>query len=218
LIFLNCDKFFFNAGATSCGTRHALIVIGKKLIEKMSDQGIKGTLAHELAHIKHNHSPKLMATAMGLLMGLLLVTAIMCDYNFSKEIKNTIKSVGMGAVIFLVLFFLVRRWEEQADDAAIYKFGVAEDFVSAMQEIDHEIRDEFDTYKKEMNLLRKNLETLYAKSPKMARFLGWITKLYDSLTRTAYEDTLDGNGGDHPSVRQRIAAGKKAIEKRAKAA
>ncbi len=210
LVFLNCQKDFVNAMAGSFGQHHALIVVGKSLIDKMSDQGLAGALAHELAHIKHNHMPKL------LVIGLTVFTLMMLllRYDVKGEIKNAVKGIGVFAVFGLIAVILTRIFEEHADDTAIYDLDEADNFVDGMEELSADVLSNFETYKKECEFLQKKLSLLVEVSPRLAGFLKWIFERYDKMMRNDYEATLYGLGGDHPSLLQRIAAGKVALEEK----
>lgn len=202
LLFLDWDNSHCNAVADSFGSRHAFIVVTRKLLETLSDRGIKGALAHELAHIKHNHSPKIaLVTFVFLIAG-----GVLFHDDVGGYIKNTFAGLSFLAALYVVLLLVTRMCEVQADATARHKFNAQDDFVFAMDELQQHACGRFEGYQKEIAMLYERLQALHGKSPWMANFLARVTKCYDSVTTFGYKNSLEGAGLDHPSTSQRLAA------------
>ena len=155
---------------------NALVIVGKKFIDETTDQGVYGVLAHEFGHIKHKHILKTMVAMSGLSIALgyfwrhyfppheiniNAYTYQIIQKNMSQ--KELLTKINAN-LLLLILMILTRIHEEQADNAAIITGG-PENFVTAMEELDCYVRDDFKTYKKEYAFLQKKVAELQVKSP-----------------------------------------------------
>ena len=116
---VDCD--LKNAYATGILPFYKIILLGKPLIEQMTDLELKGIIAHEYAHNKYNHILKIYIVS---LIGILLNFALF--YLFMKvnlHIPEAFKFALLGGIGGFINFTLLpgifrKRFEYQADSFA----------------------------------------------------------------------------------------------------
>lgn len=199
LLFLDMNNQECNAGAEAWGTRHSFIILNKKLLDVMSDHGVQGTLAHELAHIKHNHS--LVFSVV--LLSTFVTTLILFQYNCSEMVSNVTKLLAAVLFATTALLLVTRFAESQADATALGKFGAADDIAVTMQELIADDAASVEQYQQEYALVLERLQALQKKSPKIAAILGWIARKYYAVTSKIDHALVEQSGFDHPSLKQR---------------
>lgn len=214
LIFL--DKDCFNASALSFRKGHACMTLGGKLIEKMSDQGLNAIIAHEICHINHHHSILTISAPVGLFL-----TAQICNLIIHHKLPNFFPAINTSTMLYYVILacaalVIGRTLENDADNTAIITAG-AENFVIGMEEMSAELRKDFKTHEEEYATVQKKLTELKAKSPKIAKWLGFNTWLKKKIRDFSLKSNLDGINpfDEHPSFRQRIEKGKRSMNEQA---
>lgn len=199
MLFLDLNNKVCDAGAEAWGVRHSFIILNKKLIDVVTDQGMRGVLAHELAHIKHNHSLVLSGVMVSVFFGAL----VLFRYAWCEAAQNVTKLAGATLATMVVLLLVIRFCEEQADRTALNVGEVAQDFAVTMHElIDYE-QDALSQYNHEFLLVQEKIKALHTKSPKLATLLALIARVYHKVTSKACSAALDQAGIDHPSLKQR---------------
>lgn len=121
-----------NAAVSGLFRKAQYIFFTDKLLERMNEEEISAVFAHELAHVKHKHMPRMLLAVL-LWMCVVQVFLRLIDFNdYFETIDEYWKmwaSGGLTAVNFyllvlLVLFPLSRRHEYQADATAARWVGI----------------------------------------------------------------------------------------------
>ena len=222
-IFISRKSSFLNAFAEKLLMSTGGIVIGQKLINELSDQAIEAVIAHEIGHIKYNHSNKHLALrALTLITGAIvwlklgIKQGIMeSDTDAQKEMKVLIYWVKLGAFVnvfsYLPSLIINKRFEKEADEFA-YKAngkgaGIIEFFELILKK--DELREE--EFVSIYALLQKNKNNISISdyySLIMSYYLARAGQLYWNLYNEIYHETFVGA---HPSPQARIEAAKKHI-------
>lgn len=124
-IFLTTFEFD-NACASSLTPNYGFIVIGKTLLQNLATQEIEAIIAHELAHIKHNHIPRSIALyfasnyVLGSIIAPLLLPENLITYC-SDYLPFCVHPIGpvIVAVTILIARAHGRYSEQEADLTAI---------------------------------------------------------------------------------------------------
>jgi Zn-dependent protease with chaperone function len=87
------------------------VIVGEILLKKLSDDELSALFGHELSHIKQNHGPFLMISAM---YSAMVVAASLS----TLKAPNTVIYVVSCAALFLVFSIVSRRFERAADAGA----------------------------------------------------------------------------------------------------
>jgi len=135
------------ANAAVCGLGNTKrILLSDTLIDSFSDKEIEVTLAHELAHHKHQHFWRLtFLNLISMLFGFWVIGQFMqklIDFNRA----DLVLQIGIFPILILIyslysflvkpIFNLIsRRYEFQADREAVHLTGAPEIFVSLMEKL-----------------------------------------------------------------------------------
>jgi Zn-dependent protease with chaperone function len=112
-----------NAFASSAKT----VMLTDYLIQKLNKRELEAILAHELAHVKHNH-----ANTRGMIMGA-IGGALAAFYGLSAHALWTpLAIIGVCAAMLLTGYFLSRRFEYTADRTGARLTGDAESMISGL--------------------------------------------------------------------------------------
>lgn len=236
-IFLAGQNKLFNAAATSFVPSSAMVILGKKLLEEMTDEELKAVLAHELSHVKNSHVLKNLA-----LISAFLATGVVLWHYASTWMFNEDKSFGQtlysifvprelahvleidkdrvnqelvllgGVTVFLVVVATIiakvsRMHEEQADRDAMRVTGDPAAFAASMKFIKKHVETKIEKLKEEQQFLHTKVDELELQSPWLA---GWARSSIDNYvtdTIETLEASIDQDAGSHPSLNRRIAYG-----------
>lgn len=121
-----------NAAVSGLFRKAQYIFFTDKLLERMNEEEISAILAHELAHVKHKHMPRMLLAVllwMCVVQVFIRLTALNAYFQTIDEYWQMWASGGLTAVNFyllvlLVLFPLSRRHEYQADATAARWVGI----------------------------------------------------------------------------------------------
>jgi Zn-dependent protease with chaperone function len=135
-----------NAAVMGVTSRFRFILLTDALLDRVHPRLIQAVMAHEVAHIRLRHIPWLMASAMALLMGILMGCEPVILYGIQgvlhlfepwqelhkqasqllhSETFTTVVVAGLGLVIWLPCFgWVSRRFERQADTFAVEHFAI----------------------------------------------------------------------------------------------
>ena len=130
-----------NAFATG-GLGAHLVVIGGRLLERMSHSQLCAVLAHEVAHVVKRHVPRLVLplTILGTWLHVLCVISF-ANPLFDREEPLFVAAgaalAGAFAGLFVVALpgFFMRRMEFQADRLAVEMLGDGESLVEALTKL-----------------------------------------------------------------------------------
>ncbi len=111
-------------------SRHVFFT--NKILEKMTEEEIIAIFAHELAHAKHRHIPKMLFAVMLWICAFQTFMYLIGFNQYFNEIAESVKMWVAGLItylhvllmMFLVLFPLSRRNEYEADATAATWVGV----------------------------------------------------------------------------------------------
>lgn len=225
VIFITRKEGFFNAFALKLLMSTGSIVIGQKLLKESSDQELEAIIAHEIGHIKCNHSNTLLAlgaanlTAIGLLMlyfyqegDILAVNTIDQQGNpvqYYNCYRLLLKLYGISSLVSTISAFLVnKRFEKEADLFAC-QFGKSQgiiDFFELMKQKEQERDDEFVITD---DILQKNKDDFSFNDYGMFLIRYYLAKIgheCGKFVKYIYHETPLGA---HPSHQARIDAAKK---------
>lgn len=121
-----------NAAMSGLFRKAQYIFFTHKLLERMNEEEISAVFAHELAHVKHKHMPRMLLAVllwMCVVQVFLRLTALNAYFETIDEYWQMWASGGLTVVNFyllvlLVLFPLSRRHEYQADATAARWVGI----------------------------------------------------------------------------------------------
>lgn len=116
-IFISIHEHFFNAAANRLLLYQGNIIIGKELLEELSDQMLEGIIAHELGHVKYNHINKTLALNCALSYTLLCMVKY---FNGNKKPNlGFFQGILLGQLVMTCAQLLIgKRFEKQADEFA----------------------------------------------------------------------------------------------------
>lgn len=239
-IFLAGDQKLFNAFASSFSTNRAMVVLGKKIVDYLNDDELTAVLAHELAHVKHNHVPKMLALTGLMLAGIgtgYYVYAKVCapgaqknaDVQHAQEMVDAWdraakaglwkkQMIAFAAYFgFLLLMIKVcaevsRMHEKEADLDAIKITQNPKAFVAAMERLKEFYEKELEKTRQQSECLDKKIEELALVSPGVAAYIKSHADAYINAKIEKLQDAITEENGSHPSMETRIAYGKQACE------
>lgn len=158
------------------------ILINRGLMETMSDEQIKGVLAHEFAHIVNGDTQVqlLITVATTIYLWLILffvgltkfISNMMSDSSVGNILDFIIKILNLAVSLFLIIWTLIlgcgsRREEYKADKFA-FDIGYGEEITSALYELyDMQINDK----KKLINRMQEGHPRLAYRIEKLERLL-----------------------------------------------
>ncbi len=96
------------------------VLISQRIVDEFSEHELAGLIAHELAHLRLNHSFKLYAaTCLAIVCGMALNTALAADLRalISNDALRAIACGGLfvGVPLVLIPALFQRNYEHQAD-------------------------------------------------------------------------------------------------------
>ena len=131
-----------NAVVSGLFRKSRYIFFTKKLLEKMTEEEITAIFAHELAHAKHRHIPKMLFAVMLWICAVQTFLYLM-DFNhyfnandesLKMVVVSLITCLNVWLMLFLVLFPLSRKNEYEADVTAASWVGT-ESYKSALHRL-----------------------------------------------------------------------------------
>ena len=109
------------------------IFFTNKLLERMTEGEIMAVLAHELAHARHRHAPRMFVVLLLWTLGVQVFLSLIGYHAYFQTIEESWKmwvyggtnALNVYLLLFLVLFPLSRRHEYQADATAARWVGIS---------------------------------------------------------------------------------------------
>jgi len=231
-IFITRQEGFFNAFAEKFLTSTGAIVFGQKLIKDLSDDAIEAVAAHEIGHIKHNHTNKLLKLSVlewGVWIGLIaviakyvpmtkmqdiMVTAADGETVMQRvEVPNFLKMYAVYAMTdcfasLIPSYIVNKRFEKEADQFAYEANGKGQGLIEFFELIlkKDQLREE--EFAPIYALLQQNKQGLSSCDYyKLAGryYLARAGQSFINFYKKVYHETFIGA---HPSPQARIAAAK----------
>ena len=210
-IFITTQDGLFNAAAQKLLMSSGAIVIGKKLLQEVSDQELEAVIAHEIGHIKHNHVNKILLITLPLYFFLAKCLAP----SFSPEAtKRKIIIDCMGAEIqasflaqLVAAILINKRFEKEADNFA-FENGKAQglkEFFERLAEKDALHDTYFDETSCALCDAKSQVSFRDYLFLNISYYLSKTVHQFDKGVRWIYHNTPYGA---HPSPQARIAAAK----------
>ena len=124
------------------------IFFTKTLLERMSEGEIMAALAHELAHARHRHMPRMMLAIVLWALGVQVLFWLIGFHAYFRTIDDYwqiwanggIAMVNVYLLMFLVLFPQSRRHEYEADATAARWVGISQ-YKQALYRL-HQLNDQ----------------------------------------------------------------------------
>ena len=121
-----------NAAVAGLFRKVQYIFFTNRLLERMTEGEIMAVLAHELAHARHRHMPRMMLAVVLWALGVQVFFWLIEFHAYFQTIEESwkmwvyvgITMVNIYLLMFLVLFPLSRRHEYQADATAARWVGI----------------------------------------------------------------------------------------------
>ncbi|MBI3996696.1 MAG: zinc metalloprotease HtpX [Candidatus Omnitrophica bacterium] len=144
-----------NAFATGRNPKHAAVAVTSGLLEIMSEEELKGVLAHELSHVKNRDT--LVMTIAAAVAGAIMYLARMAQWGMmfggsSRSRDNNRNSGAFQLVVLLLVAILAplaamliqlaisRTREYGADDTGAHLAGTPHGLASALEKLDQAAR------------------------------------------------------------------------------
>ena len=149
-VLVSRDKNFLNAFASSIFRGCGFICLGEELVNRLSDDELRGIIAHELAHIRNYHHIKI--NAFGFVALLSIITSLVTS-SVTKQYP-----IGVAAFFVAPLMWLwyVRLCEKDADLTAAKFTGNPRALANAMRTM-----KKFATWKSDSKRATRNIEELF---------------------------------------------------------
>jgi Zn-dependent protease with chaperone function len=223
-VFAVGDVEFFNAFACSFSPSLSLIAVGEKMVSTLSEKELRAVLAHELAHIKHNHVVKKMAVGLGAVSlflwgyynfiqwcGDVPVEYETCNYKNQhiKAVESSKKHYGAYAVVGIAGCLglgvladkLSRRCEKEADLTALATTNDPDSMIGFLDSTAQFYRDYAAIYQEEYAYLEDKVKTFSQRHPSFGNFLSDRINLYKQLALSQLDENKES--ATHPSIEAR---------------
>lgn len=217
-VFISTRKSIFNAFAAKLFTSAGGILICQKLLIDASDSELEAVVAHEIGHIKHNHTNKTLLLNIGLFISIWgCIDYLSKKSNCSQNVTNFfIKTMMTDLSVSLIAPLIInKRFEKQADEFACNQAGKSQGLIKFFEGVEKRELDQEKQYRQDclntQTVLEDNksqlsddnyaaLEQQFAVIKFQYKIMNWSKWLYYN---TPY--------GAHPSHQERIAAAKKYV-------
>jgi Zn-dependent protease with chaperone function len=226
MIFLVQDEKFFNAAAASFSHGTSFIIIGESLLKKLSEAELNNLLAHELAHIKHNHLPKRLLLNIGVLSTFIFVI-LKCFQHYQSKNEPVIlvpalevevvgpldkKALLLSlAAVFACLGLIFapalysRTTEKEADMTALKVTQDKQGFIGVMEGFEGYLDGELDHIKQECDFVVNYAEKLGENQSGFKSFIKFLANFYYNGFQMLVKETKEGDSllATHPSLKVR---------------
>lgn len=207
-IFISLKEHVFNAFAAKFLNGKGGILIEQKMLKQLSDKELEATIAHELGHVKYNHTNKILGFSListaSAYYGLYKLFRLNKQPDANLSVREIFSIFAYGNLMTTLVQGLIigKRFEKQADRFAC-EAGHAEGIIDLMnifeekvKKVDAELLATNDLLIAEQANLTPSdyaeLQQEYAKTHMTYRFGRWIHE------KTPFEA--------HPTNADRIAA------------
>jgi Zn-dependent protease with chaperone function len=220
-VFITRKTNIFNAFAKKLLMSTGAIVVGKKLIKELSDNAIEAVIAHEIGHIKYEHSNKTLALSVLQSMIFYMIFEKLnihsgitsSDEPHVKSLKNSFY-LGKISILYYLVSHIVpliinKRFEKEADEFAYKVNGKGKGLIEFFELLLQKDRLREEEFVSVYSLLQANRRTISPTDYCRLIFRYYVARvghLYSNFNKKIYHDTFVG---EHPSPEVRIATVKK---------
>lgn len=131
IVVVTWYKGFWNAMAEKLFMASGAIIVGQDLLKECSDETIEGIIAHEIGHVKHNHSNKLLAVGLTESIARYVILSKVYKLNFNQYF---LVNLFMPSVLTPLL--IGKRFEWEADNFACEQAGKAEGLIAFFEKLE----------------------------------------------------------------------------------
>jgi Zn-dependent protease with chaperone function len=212
-IFIDTSEGIFNAFAQKLFISSGGILIGQKLLNEITDEELEAVIAHEIGHIRHNHTNKLILTN-GLTLGtsFLICQPIKIERCPNGKIKNINVNILPTLLLNVLLYSLIvnKKYEREADRFAC-RYGKQRGLIKFFNRLEgkkNKMDSDFNNMSKLLKENKDNLNLMNYTTFNLEFYLALakhkVGRLYDWI----YHNTPLGA---HPSNKARIEETKKSL-------
>lgn len=157
-IFISTRKSIFNAFAAKLFTSTGAILICQKLLMDASDSELEAIVAHEIGHIKHNHTNKTLLLTIGLFIPVGACIDYLC-YKGNWQSNWFIKALVVHNTTSLISSLIInKRFEKQADEFACNQAGKAPGLIEFFEHLEKQELQQEKQYEQDCLHTQKVLE------------------------------------------------------------
>lgn len=160
-IFVSTKKSIFNAFAAKLFTSTGAILICQKLLMESSDRELEAVIAHEIGHIKHNHTNKTLLLNIGLFIPIWgCIHYLSKKSNCSQNVANFFIKTMMAdlSASWISNLIINKRFEKQADEFACNQAGQAPGLIEFCEHLEKQELDQEKQYEQDCLYTQKVLE------------------------------------------------------------
>ena len=227
IIFVTTGKGFFNAAAQKLFVSSGGIIIGQKLLREISDEELEAVVAHEIGHIKRNHTNRAISTGIS----AFATSYMLVRYCFEKLQLNIqgnstpahIVNVYIQTVISSILsgiatcIIINKRYEKEADKFAC-EMKKQKGIIGFFERLEQKYEKQDQDFADVKNVLRENRSNLTKDYLSLLVYPCLMLRYYVALVdhkinkcwRWLYYNTPYG---EHPSNKARIEAAQESLKK-----
>lgn len=192
LIFIPIHEGLFNAMAKKLFFNSGAILIGQDIINECDDNELEAVIAHEIGHIKNNHTNKMFFTQ--------LVSYLAIKYLAELCLTDThIPYLAILAASSIPSRLLSKRFERQADEFAC-SCGKTEGLIKLFEKVEKKHNEIDAMYDKTKHLITKNKDGLSTISYYLLLARYYCEKVGQIISKAINKSII----GSHPSPKERI--------------
>lgn len=171
------DAMYVNAFAIGRKT----VAVTRGAIETLSQDELKGVIAHEIGHITHGHTKALLLSLIGNFFFSIIVWIFRLLFSITQFISNIVAQFNILGLVFSFLTFLIRIWL----DLSVFVFINLSQIILASNSRTNEIQA--DVFAHEIGYGRELISCLYLfQKITMDNKMKLTEKLKASHPHTAY--------------------------------
>lgn len=201
ILFTPVHKTLNNAFCVAINPKTSLIVLDQTVLTELSEEELSSIIAHELAHIKLDHSKK--HCLMNIICNLItpLTTAILAKQMVESTLNKTLVAIVTYLFVSHVMneYILEPILQQQEFDADALGAKILNNSAIMHQSLTSLTQRAANQFIIDNNYVHEELNKLSIQSPKLAKFIEQcLTNTLDKITSFAIQT--------HPSNESRIEA------------
>lgn len=207
-IFITRRKGVFNAFAAKLFSTTGGIALYQKIIEDTTDSELEAIIAHELGHIKHNHSNKIIARILPLYITIFAYLTFtqskplgykpsLLERSLNVYFRHFFSGVLAGIIAQLTIG---KQFEKEADEFAYKEVGNEKGLIEFFKHVQDKENAENEAFDRLYVALEDNKPELSADDHQC---LCMIAKMFQGLTKGFKWVYYNTRFGPHPSPQER---------------